>query len=240
MICGGVRRPRSRQRAVWLWLAGLLLASLVFRLWPTLDMAVATAFYSPDQGFAGEHIAWMGWVYHGAPRLGQALFVLGVLVGLGRWCWPRQVPRWFWRRMAAWMLVVVLGVGLFVHEALKNRMGRPRPEQIVQMGGQAPYVPIYTVSAWCQSNCSFVSGHAAIGFSVMGLGMWAPLRHRRRWWLGGWVLGMGIGGVRIAQGGHFLSDIVFAGLTVWASALLIRWAWLHWRVRRRRRARQTP
>lgn len=226
---------RARQKAWGFWCLGLLLASVVFRVWPGLDLAVATAFYSPGQGFAGEHSVWMAWVYEAVPRLGQALLVLALLVGLTRWIWPRQVPRWFWRRLAAWLLVVVLGVGLFVHEALKNRVGRPRPEQIVQMGGQAPYVPIYTVSHWCQSNCSFVSGHAAIGFSVMGLGMWAPLHRRRRWWLAGMLLGLGIGYVRMAQGGHFLSDIVFAGLSIWVSALLIRWAWLRWRVSQRHR-----
>ena len=224
-------RWRPRQRAVLAWCVAVLLASGVFLVWPQLDMAVATSFYQAGQGFAGGHSAWMGWVYHAAPRLGQALFVLGLLAGLSRWLWPGRVPRWCWRRLAAWMLVVVLGVGLFVHEGLKNRMGRPRPEQMVQMGGQADYVPIYTVSQACQSNCSFVSGHAAIGFSVMGLGMWAPLSRRRRWWLAGMALGFGIGYVRIAQGGHFLSDIVFAGLTVWASALLVRWGWLHWRTR---------
>ena len=230
-------RWRPRQRAVLAWCVAVLLASGVFLVWPQLDMAVATSFYQAGQGFAGEHSAWMGWVYHAAPRLGQALFVLGLLAGLLRWLWPGRVPRWCWRRLAAWMLVVVLGVGLFVHEGLKNRMGRPRPEQMVQMGGQADYVPIYTVSQACQSNCSFVSGHAAIGFSVMGLGMWAPLSRRRRWWLAGMVLGFGIGYVRIAQGGHFLSDIVFAGLTVWASALLVRWGWLRWRAARCSRVR---
>ena len=48
------------------------------------------------------------------------------------------------------------------------------------------------------------------------------------------LLGAGIGWVRIAQGGHFLSDIVFSGLVVWGSAILIRWGWLHWRVRQGR------
>ncbi len=229
-----MRGMPPRQREAMLWGMALVLASVVFLAAPGLDMAVSQGYYSPQQGFAGGHSPWMGWVYHVAPRLGQALFVFALLVGLCRWFWPQRVPRWFWRRLAAWMLVVVLGVGLFVHEALKNRMGRPRPEQVVQMGGAAPYVPVYTVSHWCQSNCSFVSGHAAIGFSVLGLGMWAPLRQRRRWWLAGMALGGGIGWVRIAQGGHFLSDIVFAGLAIWGSAILIRQGWLRWRVRQLR------
>ena len=225
---------QPRQREAMVWGACLVLASVVFLAWPGLDLATSLAYYSPESGFAAARWPWVDWVYHGAPRLGQALFVVGLLAGLGRWLWPARVPRWFWRRMAAWLLVVVLGVGLLVHEALKNRVGRPRPEQVVQMGGNAPYVPVYAVSGWCERNCSFVSGHAAIGFSVVGLGMWAPRRQRRRWWLAGMLLGAGIGWVRIAQGGHFLSDIVFSGLVVWGSAILIRWGWLHWRVRQGR------
>lgn len=226
---------RPRQREALFWGACLLLASLLFLLWPAVDLIASMAYYRPDGGFAAVQWPWVDWVYHGAPRLGQALFVLSLLAGVCRWLCPARVPRWLWRRLAAWLLVVVLGVGLFVHEALKNRVGRPRPEQVVQMGGQAPYVPVYTLSGWCERNCSFVSGHAAIGFSVIGLGMWAPRVRRRRWWLAGMALGAFIGWVRIAQGGHFLSDIVFAGLSIWGSVILIRLGWLHWRVRRLRR-----
>jgi membrane-associated PAP2 superfamily phosphatase len=36
--------------------------------------------------------------------------------------------------------------------------------------------------------------------------------------------------MRIAQGGHFLSDVVFAGWTVWLVAQGMRFGWLHWRL----------
>lgn len=222
------------QREYTLWGVALVMASVLFLAVPGVDLAVNQSFYRPDHSFAGKHYPWMGWVYQAAPRLGQALFVTGLLVCLARWVRPVQVPRWLWRSLAAWMLVVVLGVGLLVHEVLKNQVGRPRPQQVVQMGGSAPYVPIYAVSAWCPTNCSFVSGHAAIGFSIVGFGMWAPPRRRRRWWLAGMALGAGIGWVRIAQGGHFLSDVVFSGLAIWGTAILIRRVWLHWRLRRLR------
>ena len=65
----------------------------------------------------------------------------------------RRQPRWLSpgvrRRVLAWVLVVVLGVGLVVHEALKNRVGRPRPVQVEQMGGAAPFVPVFTLSTHC-------------------------------------------------------------------------------------------
>jgi len=48
----------------------------------------------------------------------------------------------------------------------------------------------------------------------------------------GAVVGLLIGAVRIAQGGHFLSDVVFAGWAVWLTYVLIRQIWLRLRLRR--------
>jgi len=122
----------------------------------------------------------------------------------------------------------VLGVGLVVHEALKNRVGRPRPVQVEQMGGTAPFVPVFTLSTHCERNCSFVSGHAAIGFSLMAWGMWAPWSRRKQWLSASIGLGAAIGLMRIAQGGHFLSDVLFAGWTIWLIEQSIRAFWLRW------------
>jgi lipid A 4'-phosphatase len=128
-------------------------------------------------------------------------------------------------------LVAFLGNGLLVHEALKNQVGRPRPNQVQEMGGAVPFVPALQVSQSCARNCSFVSGHAAMGFGFIAFGMWASVQGRRRWMLTGLLMGSTIGLVRIVQGGHFLSDIVFAFLAMWGSVIVIRQVWLRWRCR---------
>ena len=46
---------------------------------------------------------------------------------------------------------------------------------------------------------------------------------RRRWFLIGLVSGAVIGAGRIMQGGHFLSDVIFAFYTVWLSCELVAW-----------------
>ena len=48
--------------------------------------------------------------------------------------------------------------------------------------------------------------------------------------------GLLVGAGRVLQGGHFLSDIVFAGLAMHGVCLLIRAGWVGWRWRRRQRA----
>jgi lipid A 4'-phosphatase len=50
----------------------------------------------------------------------------------------------------------------------------------------------------------------------------------------GFALGLGIGLVRIAQGGHFLSDVLFSGWIVYGTALALRaLIFRHWRTRPR-------
>jgi lipid A 4'-phosphatase len=63
----------------------------------------------------------------------------------------------------------------------------------------------------------------------MAWGMWAPWSRRKQWLLASLGLGSAIGLMRIAQGGHFLSDVLFAGWTIWLIEQFIRAVWLRWR-----------
>jgi lipid A 4'-phosphatase len=99
-----------------------------------------------------------------------------------------------------------------------------------------PYRAALHVSSLCAHNCSFVSGHAATGFALMAWGSFAARSRRRAWLLRGAVCGLVLGTLRVAQGRHFASDIVFAMAVVWASTVAARWLWL--RVMLWRRARR--
>jgi lipid A 4'-phosphatase len=72
----------------------------------------------------------------------------------------------------------------------------------------------------CQRNCSFPSGHAALGFFFVAIGFVVG-RHRGRWMRAGVALGTMLGCVRIVQGGHFLSDVVFAFCFVFVTAWVL-------------------
>lgn len=105
-------------------------------------------------------------------------------------------------------LSLLIGPGLLVNTVLKNNsIGRARPSQVVEFGGENQFTPAFVYSGACETNCSFVSGHASMGFYFIALG-WL-LRSRRWFWVG---MGIGtlVGITRIVQGGHFLSDTVFA------------------------------
>ena len=64
-----------------------------------------------------------------------------------------------------------------------------------------------------------MSGHAAIGFWFLVFG-WAL--QQRRWFAIGVMIGLLVGGFRVIQGAHFLSDVVFAFWVVYFTGLLCR------------------
>jgi lipid A 4'-phosphatase len=232
---GAVRRRRSW----WVWLVCLVLATLLFRGWPQLDAWVSGLFYRPELPgrFVGESDPLVLAVYQAVPHVGRWLTVLCLVL-----CFiPRQrfEPGWQqrWRGRAIGLLaMLVLGLGLMVNWALKEHVGRPRPVHIAAFGGSQAYQPVGQVSQLCSRNCSFVSGHASTGFVLIGLGLAGGVAARRRWWWVGAAAGLLIGACRVMQGGHFVSDILFAGLFMWGLALLVQRGWVGWRWRRRRRA----
>ena len=86
------------------------------------------------------------------------------------------------------------------------------------------YVPPLSIGN--QSGRSFVSNHAAAGFYIVAFAF--LLRGQRRRWMyaGGVFLGTAIGMVRVMQGGHFASDIIFAGLIMLWIIHLLAWSML--------------
>lgn len=214
--------------------AGLALATLVFEAWPASDTWISAQFFDGGR-FVGDRWLAVRWVYRGVPWLGTLGFVAALALSLSVWRAAGGQPlRWRWRRATALVMVVVLGLGLAVHVALKDGWGRPRPDQVQPFGGAQPFTPALQPSARCERNCSFVSGHAGAGFALVALGLFGSRRTRRRWLGTAALAGGAIGLVRVAQGRHFASDIVFCLLVMWASAVLLREVWLRWAAWRRR------
>jgi lipid A 4'-phosphatase len=207
----------------------LALSSLLFVFFPQIDIRVTQFFYASQGNFPANDFWLVKGIYQATPWLGRSAFLFALIVLLLAIFFPTSVSRRHWRRASAIVAVVVLGIGLLVHTLLKDGMGRPRPRDVQIFMGTTDYVPVFVPSQFCQTNCSFVSGHAAVGFALMSVGM-LSIRKRRRFWLAlGLMAGGAIGLARIAQGGHFFSDIVFSLIAVWGCHLLIRMIWIRFR-----------
>jgi lipid A 4'-phosphatase len=224
---------KARQREGWLGGTGLALSVLVFMLWPTLDLRVSQAFFDMSSAtFPANNIPWVHAVYVATPWASRSVFVLCCLGLLYLKIRPQAQRLGLQRRLLAWVFMAIVGLGVVVDWGLKDNVGRPRPEQLQLFGDDKPFVPAFQWSTHCDVNCSFVSGHAASGFSLMAWGMWAGWQRRQKFLLMGMAAGAAIGAVRVAQGGHFFSDVVFSGWAVWLTYLLIRYIWLVHRLRR--------
>lgn len=113
-----------------------------------------------------------------------------------------------------------LGPGLIVNTILKDRWGRARPAQIREFGGSRRFTKAFVMSDQCRRNCSFVSGDAAMGYYGLAF---AFVARRRRVIIAsaGLLAGTTIGLIRIAQGAHFLSDVMLAGVFIFLIAWLL-------------------
>jgi len=233
----------STRRRERLALALLMaLATVLFDRQGVLDLHISAWFYAQGR-FPADGRTVVRLAYQGLPWALGLLSLLALGVCSLAACRHAAVPRWLWRRGAAWLLCLLLGVGALVHAGLKDQWGRPRPVDVQAFAGRQPYVPALQPSSLCARNCSFVSGHAAGGFALMALGLFGAPRTRRRWWWAGLWVGGVMGLVRVAQGRHFASDIVFSLAAIWLTCLLLRetWLWvLLWRRRQRLAGRRRP
>lgn len=196
-------------------LAGLALAALAaglfFQALPGFDLWISGLFAEGRAGFPWSD----AWVLEASHRFVNelGLFVsLFVLFGLA-WTFGtgRALLRLGRRGYAYLTLVLALGPGLLVNGLLKAHWGRARPRDVEAFGGEAAFTPALERAGECAANCSFVSGDvsfaaALLAFSIVlgGAGAaWARLALVFTGW---------IAFVRVAQGAHFLSDVVFAAL----------------------------
>jgi lipid A 4'-phosphatase len=199
-----------------------ILWCLTMAFWFTdADIALQKPFYSADKGWhLRDSNPWKAlYDYGNMPGLllGAAsliLLVLGFAYG--------KALRY--RKIALFLVVLLaLGPGLITYSVFKDHWGRPRPGQLEIFGGTERFLPVW-VPGGPGAGKSFPSGHASIGFYLF-----APFfflrRHVKRWAVFFLALGMGYGlfmGIgRMVQGGHFASDVVWAGGITYLTGLLL-------------------
>lgn len=211
-------------------LALFIVASVFFLTYPEVDIAVSSQFYRAGEGFYLNSNWFVQFIYHGVEWLTGilALLFIGHIVATSV---TKRPLFGISRRVTVYLLVVMLlGPGFLVTTILKDNWGRARPAHIELFGGTKQFTPPLIPANECGINCSFVSGHAAMGFSLIALAF--PVVDRRRKWMlfgGGVAFGSVVGAVRIVQGRHFLSDTIFAFFAVY----LVAWAvYRFWYTRR--------
>jgi len=210
-VAGVLEAQRSWRLNAWrAFLALGFGAGVGLVAFPDLDLRVAEATFSPATGFIGWRLGWLGVV-----RSAFIIFYFGILaISIAGWlASAKGYGRLFGAKEWLFMLVCLsVGPGLLANVGFKDQWGRARPKQIVAFGGTRAFTPALLPTNQCKRNCSFVSGEASSVFAPF----YAAAAIAPQWAVTlivvGTAAGLGAGAVRIAQGAHFLSDVVFAGL----------------------------
>jgi lipid A 4'-phosphatase len=196
-----------------MWMLFLVFAPFT----PALDLYISGLFYSPQSGFYDNLF------FH-------YLFKYGELFGLATggvvacaFLLTYFIPKWKqWRRgLLLMILTLVIGAGLITNVCLKGYWGRPRPKQVIEFGGHHSYRPFWSPNFHTKEDPqkSFPSGHVAMGFYFLSLCLVGKRYHSKPLFAAGlfftFFLGGGLMVARVAQGGHFLSDVIASPFIMW-------------------------
>ena len=107
---------------------------------------------------------------------------------------------------------MAIGPGLIVNLGFKDHWGRPRPYQTQDFNGPTHSNPGTTTDGACKRNCSFVSGEASTGFWMVAPASVLPPPWRGPAIVAALAFGFGASLLRLAFGGHYLSDVLLGGL----------------------------
>jgi len=198
-------------------LAVAIVAAAVFTIFPDIDLWMSGLFYRPDGGFYLKDAWWAVAIYDSIPIIAITVGVGSLLLLIGNLVRKRQVGPASNRFLLFLLAALAVGPGLVVNAGFKDNWGRARPRDVAEFSGEKHFTPALQPTDQCERNCSFVAGHPSVVFWLAALGFAVAARRRRnRVFAAAAALGLVAGFGRIVQGGHFLSDVIFSGLAVFA------------------------
>ena len=208
----------SRQFLSWLLPLTLFLLFLPYA--STIDLAIAGHFVQSDGRFHAP--AWCLFIYTYGLLPGQILFAGSAVVFIASF-FAKQFVRF--RSYALYVaLTLIVGSGIFGHAIFKQFWERPRPKQVVLFGGKYPYCPLTQPYKGPSDRFlrSLPSGHVTMGLYFLTLYFIGKRLGRRRLAQAGLWITIAMSSIlawaRLAQGGHFLSDIAVSMFIMWMTA----------------------
>jgi membrane-associated PAP2 superfamily phosphatase len=206
-----------------------VVVGVVFAVDPRLDIAISALFF--DQNTHLFKFGLTDWVIRSRDAARWLITLIAApafLAILGKLLLPRR--RMLIDGRAAFLIVVTLGLGpgLVANAIFKDHWGRSRPEDIIQLGGADRFTAWWEPSGQCANNCSFIAGEPSGAFWTLAPAAFAPPQWRVLAYGAALAFGAAVGVLRIIAGGHFFTDVVFAGvfmfLVVWTvHGLMFRW-----------------
>jgi lipid A 4'-phosphatase len=201
----------------------------IFAFAPTLDLEVASFFHElairPD---VANLYAKVEFVRDLSSLITIATIAPAIIVVAMKIFRPKR-PTFMSSRAALFLILsLTLGPGILVNGLLKEGWARPRPGMVTEFGGDYVFKPWWDPRGTCDSNCSFVSGEASSAIWMVAPAVLAPAPWNYVAVGAAVVYSAAIAFLRMLVGGHFLTDVIFAGiftcLVVWVvHGFFYRW-----------------
>lgn len=188
------------------------IALAIFVVAPGIDLAVERLFYAGNGQFIGNQLTLFLLLRSG---FNVFFYLTCVITLLGLIIAARTASTWLGLGFRKWLflaLCLIIGPLVVTNIGFKDHWGRARPRDVVEFGGEKAFTPAFPPSNQCKYNCSFVSGEASSIFIVLFAGAFLFRSRSRKFVALAIVLGGLAGLTRMAQGGHFLSDVLYAGV----------------------------
>jgi lipid A 4'-phosphatase len=204
-------------------------AGAIFTIDPAIDLRVASSLAAvAARDEASPFFQFLLFVREAGPYVVAAAVAPAVLALLMRVLRLRRRAPMSQRAALFVILSLLLGPGLLVNGILKEHWGRPRPGSVTEFGGDLVFKPWWDPRGGCNSNCSFVSGETSSATWLAAPAILVPAPWRYLALSGAALYTVLIALARLLAGGHFLSDVIFAGiftgLVIWAvHGFLYRW-----------------
>ena len=204
----------------------LTVITIIFRE-TNLDLLIAKCFYDPSLPLGFRETAYPWYIFYkigGAPAIISVsiagfIFVIGFLM--------KSLRKYRLRSLFV-IFLMIIGPGIIVNAILKDNMGRPRPVQCAEFHGTYQFEKVWTPVLKNTDCKSFPSGHASVGFFMFfPFFLYRAFRKKKKaiMWL---LIGLTYGGImtytRIFEGGHFMSDCLWAGGIDYLVALVLYYA----------------
>jgi lipid A 4'-phosphatase len=206
-----------------------IVVGVLFGIYPRLDIDISALFYNRQANlFVVNAQPWVNNSRAAARWLITLIVAPACLAIIGKLIMPKRRMLIGGRAALFLALTLALGPGVLTNVILKDHWGRARPIDITELGGAYHFTAWWDPRGDCPDNCSFIAGEPSGAFWTLAPAALAPPQWRLVAYGGALTFSAAVGLLRIAAGGHFFSDVIFAGvftfLLIWVThGILYRW-----------------
>ena len=187
----------------------MLALSIIFFLFPNIDITVSGLFFGQDGSFLASEQDWLIYFIRKMilPLLALLVFFIPIAAAVKQYIYGEKILNKPLRDWTFLFSCLVLGTGVIVNSIFKSFWGRARPNDTLEFGGEQPFTIPWLNVDYCEANCSFVSGD--VSFFTLSLAI-LLIFNKQTWNIFAYSAIILISLLRIMEGDHFLSDTIMS------------------------------